>query len=558
MNMKHIYLIIFILVFVLAGSLFAFIQTERQVQKDIKESIKLVLGNKVIEDSDNVYVENNDIYFSIEFIEDYLLYDIEASEDGKRAILNLANSEFELETLEITEYVKDNNTKINIPLKINNDNYYIPIKGLHSIFGINISYIDTSNVVVVDEYTSKITMGKVNVDSIKLKLEPDFKSFTLDKIKLDEEIRVFEEVNEWYQVRTKEGYIGYIEKKHLETYEEEIEPFNQVNIVREDMDKSKDINITWEYVYEKTPDISTEEKIEGLDVVAPTWFSMGKDGFITNNADFDYVIKAHDKGYKVWGLVDNSFDPEITSQVINNDELKKNVIAQIAMYASLYNLDGINIDFENIYYEDKDSFALFVEELCDILKKQNLIVSIDVTVPGGSKQWSLVYDRERIAKAVDYVALMAYDEHWATSPKSGSVASIGWVEKGIVRSLETIPKDKLLLGIPFYTRVWEETIDEDGKTIVSSKAIAIKNADKIITENDAQVVWDEKTGQHFATYEKDGSIYKIWLEDSKSIELKAKLAQKYGLKGIASWRKGYEYQEIWEVIKTVMDDKKLL
>lgn len=332
---------------------------------------------------------------------------------------------------------------------------------------------------------------------------------------------------------------------------------NKINYPREEENKGR-VNITWEYVYGKTPDISNEEKIEGLDVVCPTWFSVADEGIVINKADLNYVQQAHEKGYKIWGLVDNSFNPETTSQVINNKDMKERVIAQIAFYASFYDLDGINIDFENIYYEDRDAFVKFVEDMTQILKKQNLVVSIDVTVPGGSKRWSKVYDRERLSKIVDYVALMAYDEHWATSPVSGSVASIGWVERGIKKSLDSIPKEKLLLGIPFYTRIWKETKDKEGKIKVSSKAIPIKNVEEILDKYDAEISWDPDTGQNFATYKEDDAVYKVWIEDSESIKLKIQLANEYGLKGIASWRKGYEYKEVWEVIDTVVEDKDLL
>ncbi len=352
--------------------------------------------------------------------------------------------------------------------------------------------------------------------------------------------------------------IEYIEDTNtvvLEKYNKD----KKINGVRESYEPDENINITWEHVYHSSPDISDDKKIEGLDVISPTWFSVKEDGVVENKADLKYVKNAHEKGYKVWGLVDNSFDPKLTSKILNDEELKDKVIAQILLYSSMYDLDGINIDFENIYYDDKEALVSFVDDLTTMLKKQNSIVSIDVTVPGGSKQWSQVYDRKKLSKIVDYVALMAYDEHWGTSPVSGSVASIGWVEKGIKRSLEYIPKEKLLLGVPFYTRVWKEVTDEGGDADVSSKAVPIKNLEEILETNNAEIVWDDKVGQYFATYEgEENTVYKIWIEDSKSMELKIELANKYGLKGIASWRKGYEYNEIWEVIKTIKEEKELI
>lgn len=332
----------------------------------------------------------------------------------------------------------------------------------------------------------------------------------------------------------------------------------KLNEKREDFDtKNKKINLAWEYVGNQTPDLEAEEKIESLDIVVPTWFSVvSEDGIVVNNADRKYVDEAHKKGYKVWGLVNNSFDPKLTSKILKDEKVRKNIIGQLLMYASLYDLDGINIDFENMYYRDKDRFVTFVEEIKYYSKKQNMVLSIDVTVPSASEQWSKVYDRKALGEIVDYVAVMAYDEHWASSPVSGSVASIGWVERGVVRSLESIPEEKILLGLPFYTRRWKEQKNEDGKIKVESRAISMTLAEKIIKEKNASVTWDEETGQYYAEYNEDGAVCKIWLEDKRSIAKKVDLVEKYKLAGTASWRKGYEDVEVWVVLQEVIKNGK--
>lgn len=556
--MKRFIIILILIGFIVVGGLYSYHEKSLEVKNTVKEITKVVIEDEIVEDIDKIIIENKEIYMDIELAKKYFDEDIRLSEDRKKAYISLENKDFNLEEESITKMVKDKDLEINIPTKLENNREYIPIKLLSKLFNINVEILEESQVVVIDRYSDKSSFGRVKNNNAKVKTSKGFTSFTIDKLSLNEEVRVFSEEDEWYRVRTSKGYIGYIKKADIEYFEKEISVDNRINKIRENNSHDDNINITWEYVYEKTPDIEDEEKIEGLDVVSPTWFSVEEDGRVINKAHKKYVNDAHNKGYKVWGLIDNGFDPESTSKIINNEELKDKVIAQIIFYASLYDLDGINIDFENVYYKDQAALVDFVRTLTKGLKKQNLMVSMDVTVPGGSKNWSLVYDREELAKIVDYMALMAYDEHWATSPKSGSVASIGWVERGIVRSLETIPKEKLLLGVPFYTRIWKETTDENGNIKVSSKAIPIKNMKKILEENNAQIVWDEETGQNYGTYKDGDTVYKVWIEDSKSLELKVKLAHKYGLKGIASWRKGYEYREIWEVIKNIDNDKKLL
>ena len=212
-----------------------------------------------------------------------------------------------------------------------------------------------------------------------------------------------------------------------------------------------------------------------------------------------------------------------------------------------FQLDGINIDFENVYYEDRDLLVQFVRELTPILHEAGIVVSWTLT-KSTSLNWSLCYDRKELGKVVDYMILMAYDEHWATSPVSGSVASIGWVEKGIVSLLEDVPAEKVILGLPFYTREWEERPAENGGIAVKSRALSMAQAKRIISQNGSSLSWDEKAGQHFAYYTKGDKVYKIWLEDDKSIQLKAALVNKYDLAGAASWRKGFEEPIIWEVL----------
>lgn len=290
-----------------------------------------------------------------------------------------------------------------------------------------------------------------------------------------------------------------------------------------------------------------------MDIVSPTWFAVvDETGLVRSNADADYVKNAHANGYKVWALVTNSFNPALTHQILTNDAAQENIAKQLLQYAETYQLDGINIDFENIYDYDKDRFVGFVEKLSKTLRAHNLVVSIDITIPSNTPNWSKCYDRQRLGAAVDYVMLMTYDEHWSKSPKSGSVASLPWVENGVKNTLSFVPKEKLLLGIPFYTREWQETTDELGKVTVKAKTMSMAAVQKTIDAYNLQPVWLPDLGQHYVEYEKNDVLHKIWIEDAQSIALKAELVQKYDLAGAASWRKGFEAHHIWNVLNNAL------
>nr|WP_173812703.1 glycosyl hydrolase family 18 protein [Dendrosporobacter quercicolus]NSL47732.1 glycoside hydrolase [Dendrosporobacter quercicolus DSM 1736]SDM78933.1 Copper amine oxidase N-terminal domain-containing protein [Dendrosporobacter quercicolus] len=312
------------------------------------------------------------------------------------------------------------------------------------------------------------------------------------------------------------------------------------------------INLVWDHITGEPRDLALAAKVPGLDVLSPTWFAIvSPDGLVASKADLKYVQDAHDKGYQVWALVSNSFDRDLTRAVLHNEWARRNVIKQLLVYSSLYGLDGINIDFENIYDEDRDRLTEFVRELTAALKEQNSIVSIDITVPSPASSWSQCYDRAALGQIVDYVMVMTYDEHWRTSPVSGPVASLGWVEQGLVATLRSIPSEKLLMGVPFYTREWEET-SENGKVTVKPRTLSMTQAQQIVQANALEPVWLADKGQYYTEYTKEGKTYRIWLEDEKSIALKANLAGKYQLAGAASWRKGFEQPAIWDILKSAL------
>jgi spore germination protein YaaH len=316
------------------------------------------------------------------------------------------------------------------------------------------------------------------------------------------------------------------------------------------------INLAWQYLGQSTPDMSNVSKIEGLNVISPTWFALSSaNGDIRNIADVKYSNWAHKNGYQIWALVSNDFNKELTAQMLANPASREKAVNTLVQYAKDYKLDGINVDFENMYTKDRDLFTLFVKELYQKTKQMGIVLSVDVTVIARNSNWSECYDRKALAQVSDYVALMAYDQYWAGSPVSGSVAQLKWAEDNLKKVLLEVPKEKLLLGMPFYTRVWQEQYDANNKLVVTSKAVSMENAEQLIAENKAVRTWDAVSGQYFATYNKDGVTYKIWLENENSIKLRVELANKYNLAGVASWKLGLEKPSIWSVIASALNKK---
>ncbi len=313
------------------------------------------------------------------------------------------------------------------------------------------------------------------------------------------------------------------------------------------------LSLVWINITRDNPYLEGEEKINGLDVILPTWFNlMDGDGNMANRASSSYVEAAHKKGYSVWAMLSNGFNKVNTTQFFNNPMSVNLFIARILAYSKLYGLDGINIDFENVDVNDRASFVRFISLLGPYLRAYGLKSSIDVHVPGNSNL-SRSHDRGRLAKYVDYIILMAYDEHWRTAPKAGSVASMPWVERAVQNTLaEGVPQQKLVLGVPFYMRKWEETSSGDGKVKVRSYTLTMRESDEIIRSKGLSPVWFSDLGQHFYSYSENGKTYKIWVENEDSVSRKLQLVNKYSLAGTAAWRKGYEKPEIWPVIKNIL------
>ena len=309
------------------------------------------------------------------------------------------------------------------------------------------------------------------------------------------------------------------------------------------------ISLVWDHFLGEPVDLAQEDKIAGLTVISPTWFAVtDARGTVASKADWKYVQDAHDKGYKVWALISNSFDPDMTKVFLADESAQDRAVRQLLMYTALYDLDGINVDFENVYDDDKDRLTAFVARLADKLKEQHVVLSIDATVPSGVPMWSNCYDRAALAKIVDYFMVMTYDEHWRSSPVAGSVASIGWVERGIISTLQYVPKEKLLMGVPFYTREWRES----GNGRVRASTMWMADVENKVARYGLTPKWLDEAGQHYIEYGDDNYRYKVWIEDGKSLGLKVDLAKKYELAGVAAWRKGFEKPGIWEAVHVAL------
>ncbi|MEW5932753.1 MAG: glycosyl hydrolase family 18 protein [Bacillota bacterium] len=358
---------------------------------------------------------------------------------------------------------------------------------------------------------------------------------------------VYDRVGGWLLVRSEGGVAGYVPVGQVQeagTRLIELPPRPDPVRVR------GPVCLTWEHVIRPGgPDLTAIGPLPGVNVVSPTWLHLaGEDGSLSSACHASYVRWAHARGYAVWVLVGNNFDPDLTRRVLQDGKAREHLIRQLLVYCRLFGLDGVNVDFENVYPTEKGAFVRFVEELSRLAHPEGLVVSVDVTVKSPSPTWSGFLDRRALARAADYLAVMTYDEHYAGSPRAGSVASLPWVEQGIRGLLEEVPPGKLLLGIPFYTRLWKLERPPGGAPKLTSRALGMEEVEALLAERGIEPTFDPASGQDYARWEEGGATFQVWLENERSILARLKLAAKYGLAGVASWRRGFEKPAVWDVI----------
>ena len=418
---------------------------------------------------------------------------------------------------------------------------------------LNLTYVqeftDLDAYITKDPYRIAIQYKFKNVKTVTVKKNTSIryrggiKSAILTSVKKGTKLRFIEEMENWDQVATDDGYIGYIDKKKVgEAEKTKFErSFNREQYSYLTMDSK--INMVWHQVTSTDANAyfaDATANMTGVNVISPTWFYLtDTSGNIASIASADYVSQAHEKGLQVWGLIDNFTQEVSTTETLSSAAARQNIISQLIQAAQDVGMDGINVDFESLSEDVGTHFLEFLRELSIECHKNNLVLSVDNPVP---EDFTSHYDRAEQGRVVDYVIIMGYDEHYVGS-EAGSVASLPWVEQGIQDTLDEVPAERVINAIPFYTRLWRTTGGN-----VTSEAIGMDQAQQTIADNNVETYWDKTTSQNYGKYDIDNSTYQIWLEDAQSVAEKVKLVSKYDLAGVSAWKLGFENNGIWQVI----------
>ncbi|MDY3119203.1 MAG: glycosyl hydrolase family 18 protein [Peptoniphilus sp.] len=432
------------------------------------------------------------------------------------------------------------------PLFKKDEQIFIPVEAFVHDYPIRMSYDKDKNVLVMDNRLKKHAVGTLSGDGVNLRESDTTDSPIVATLKADSKLWVYGKKDDWYHVREQDGYLGWIRGDNITVETLEGGKYTDDSGLEQKSAIKKPLNITYDYTYSQVKDgvIAGIKKIEGLDVVIPTWFSIeNANGDIRDRGDIRYVEKYAQLGVATWAYLDNSFDPELTNQFLQNEGARKKAVTTLVNFAKSYGMKGINIDFENMKVDDRDALTAFVREVSEAAKAENLLVSVCVTPQISKDVEKELYDRKALAEVCDYVILMAYDQHWGSSDKAGSVAEYKWVEGNVNVSLKDIPPEKFILSVPFYARLWKE-----GDNGLTSSAVGMQTTSGYVASHNLQPTWDEEAKQYTIEQNVNGKSEKIWIENAESVAWKVSLMRKYDLAGISSWRLGFETPDVWTTI----------
>lgn len=527
--------------------------------------VGLVVNGDIVSGSNPIVYENNEVLLPINIINEYIDDTILVNDNF---IICANGSTYIRYEIDNNKYVLNNKIKKGTVCPIKQDNIiYVPLSLLSKLYGTTYTYHKDNLMLVMD--TVDVTRYECLVLSEgEMRESPSIKSSIVGNVYTNDIAIMYEQNDTWSKIVNKDGITGYVKNTLLQNNKtlknepsKDIEltsgtTYGEVEVKLEttvDNDKNKKINILWYQVNNKNnnPKVNTLEKIPGMTHMCFTWFEIiNKDGEIKDKVDSDIVKWAHKNNYKIWALVTNPFsDSNLTHDILSNAVSRENAIKEMISLCKKYNIDGINVDIESIAKKTGPYYVQFIRELSVFSKLNDLELSLDMYMPSQS---TAHYNREVVSEYVDYFCLMAYDEHWGTCDEAGSVSSIPWVEKGIQETLKTVSKNKLVLGIPLYTRRWETGLNN--YVDIHNKALGMKNAYDDLEKHKVKIKFDDVTKQNYGEYkdEETNHMMRIWLEDETSIKERLELANLYELRGVASWKKGFEKDSIWSLYEDYM------
>lgn len=571
-----IVLIIVVVLFMLLGKLIEKYTPSKEHQEltdyysmTSDDEVAIIFNNEVLDVhgkmiDGNVYLDYDTVH---DMINSRFYWDANENKLLYATATDLVSADAESTSYNVT---KDSRSLDHIVVKADANTAYIAVDFVKMYSDFSYEVYDTPNRIIITN-----SWGDYDVASAKkateIRYQGGIKSPILADIEKGTELSVLETGDNWTKVSTADGIIGYIRTKALGTTSTATRTSDYVEEEFTHITKDYAINLGWHQVTNPSANSAISNILsnsKGVNVISPTWFYLtDTSGNIGSLASSDYVTYCHQNGVEVWALVSNFGakdqgleSPDLT-EILTYSSRRENLINNLISAAIQYNLDGINVDFESVDPSVGDAYIEFIRELSLKCANNGVVLSVDNYAP---TSYTAFYNRAEQALFADYVIVMAYDEHYAGSEEAGSVSSIGFVKDAVTNTLAEVPASQLILGMPFYTRVWSETPDTSEGTdstetgddsadsyqlyTLSSYSASMQEVINLINANGATPVWSDDCSQYYVEYINSGVTYKIWVEDATSLEEKLKVLQENNLAGGAFWKMGLETSSVWDTI----------
>ena len=526
---------------------------------DLKSFYGLVSGDEyvILLEGENVgtaYKDGDNIYLPYELVNQSINDKFYLDSDFNRILYTTPDE------IEMFDVGGDTNTKL-----LNNQ-VYVSLECLKSRTDMKSEVYTDPNRIAITENFGEVSVCKPKSDTVIRQFDKDGADY-MAKVSKGESLVIKDTMNDsWYRVVKDNGITGYIrinETNGAET-EQRVSSYQGKEYSYITLDKT--VCMGWHQVSGTAGNDSLTEVTKNgkgtLNVISPTWFKLADtSGEITSYAQASYVKKAHDMGMKVWALADDFTAGEdgtyYVGTVLAGYESRQKLIKNLVNAVKDCGADGLNIDYEKIYEDMANDYIEFIRELSIECRKNNIVLSVDTYV---SQTYNQFYNRKGISEVADYLVIMGYDEHWAGDSEAGSVASLPYVQKGINEVLEYAPADRVINGIPFYTRIWTETKEgagsegtyvEDavnGNYWLSSTAVGMEKAQTELSSHGITPTWLEDLSQYYGEYETNTGSVRIWLEEEKSVQAKLDFMKTAGIGGVACWKLGLEKDSVWTEI----------
>ena len=553
-------LIAIVLIIIIGGISFGKVILEKYSYSEEKADLKeyfgvtgdeaaIILQNEIIEEKAIVGADGT-FYITYDMVSDHFIYTrlyVNETENSIRYVLPDRILSYNIGESSYMDGGEENLCDYQIAF-YRGDTLYIAVDFIRLFTVFDYETFREPNRIQIYTACEERQVAEITKDT-QVRYQGGVKSEILKEAAQGEQVILLEKMETWSKVKTTDGLIGYVENKRLSEAQTVMPAFlNNSSMYGEleftGISKDYKINMGWHQISGSGGNGTLAEvtaNARGLNTIAPTWFHLtGNEGNIVSYASKSYVDSAHAMGLEVWALADDFTEEVDRFAIFSSSEARERLIQNLTREILNCGADGLNIDFEKIDEAAGKHFVEFIRELSVECRKNGIVLSVDNYPVSGGTIW---YNRREQAVYADYVVVMGYDEHWGTGGRAGSVASIGYVERGISDTLEYVPAEKLINGIPFYTRIWKTTGTE-----VTSDAVGMRAAAEFVANNNIQTQWLDSECQHYGEIQKGETLYQVWLENYDSVKVKLDVMKTYDLAGVAEWKLGLETPDIWDLI----------